>query len=98
MGQSFLKGVAVFLCVVIVIASGGCSSIGIRGSDTVTMLTIENLKALLGDPDTIIIDVRHDGDWEESNLKIKGAVHEDPLEEEASWAGNYPKDKNIVLY
>jgi predicted sulfurtransferase len=67
-------------------------------SSGVQRITGEELKELLNDPGTIIIDVRHDNDWEKSKQKIKGAVHEDPLDEEKSWAGRYPKDKNIVLY
>lgn len=98
MGHALLKILSASLCFALVIAFGGCSSLDVLGTDRVTMIAKEDLKALLDDPDTTIIDVRHDSDWEESSIKIKGAVHEDPLEEEASWAGNYPKDKNIVLY
>jgi hypothetical protein len=36
-------------------------------------------------------------DWADSDLKIKGAVREDPKVFE-SWANKYPKDKTIVLY
>ncbi len=61
-------------------------------------ITKEDLKLLLNDPNTTIIDARQEGDWQASDRKIKGAVREDPMQEEASWAKNYPKDKNIVLY
>lgn len=58
----------------------------------------EELKLLLNDPDTTIIDVRREGAWQESDKKIKGAVREDPMTDEKSWAKKYKKDKNIVLY
>jgi 3-mercaptopyruvate sulfurtransferase SseA len=41
-------------------------------------MTKEELKAMFGNPDVIIIDVRAQGDWKESDLKIKDAVREDP--------------------
>ncbi len=57
----------------------------------------EELKAMLGSPDLVIIDVRYGKDWTGSDSKIKGAVREDPKVFE-SWANKYPKDKTIVLY
>ena len=60
-------------------------------------MTKDELKALLGSPDLIIIDVRLGGDWKESDLKIKGAVREEPRDVE-SWANKYSKDKTLVLY
>ena len=57
----------------------------------------DELKAMLGSPDLIIIDVRYGKDWTDSDSKIKGAVREDPKLFE-SWANKYPKDKTIVLY
>ena len=47
--------------------------------------------------DFVIIDVRSDHDWQDSNTKIKGAVRENPSKLD-SWINNYPKDKTIVLY
>jgi len=60
-------------------------------------MTKEELKALLGNPDLIIIDVRLGKDWVDSDLKIKGAVREDPKAAE-TWANKYPKDKTLVFY
>jgi len=36
-------------------------------------------------------------DWTGSDLKIRGAVREDPLAVD-SWANKYPKDKTLVFY
>ncbi len=57
----------------------------------------EELRAMMGDPDLIIIDVRMEKEWKKSDKKIKGAVWEDS-EEIEKWAGKYPKDKTIVFY
>jgi len=57
----------------------------------------EELKSRLGDKDIVLIDVRTDRDWANSDSKIRGAVREEPLDV-AMWAGKYPKEKTIVLY
>ncbi len=59
--------------------------------------TIEELKAKLGQPEVIILDVRLGEEWTGSKMKIKGAIREDP-EKIQSWADKYPKDKTVVLY
>ena len=60
-------------------------------------MTKDDLKAMLGNPDLLIIDVRYGKDWTDSGLKIRGAVREDP-EAFDSWANKYPKDKTLVFY
>jgi hypothetical protein len=60
-------------------------------------MTKEELKALLGQPDLIIIDVRTGSDWTASDLKIMGSIREDPYAI-APWTNKYPKDKTLVLY
>jgi len=67
-----------------------------RAAD-VPRMTKEELKAMLGNPDLIVIDVRTQKDWEKSDLRIAGAVREDPGAVEA-WAKKYPKDKTLVFY
>jgi hypothetical protein len=66
-------------------------------SGDVTRMTKEALRAVMGKPDIVIIDVRSGMDWTDSNLKIKGAVREDP-DAVQSWANKYPKDKTLVFY
>jgi rhodanese-related sulfurtransferase len=63
----------------------------------VPRMTVDELKALLGNPDVVIIDVRIDRDWNGSTEKIKGAVREDPRDVN-SWAKKYSKEKTLVLY
>ena len=60
-------------------------------------MTKDDLKAMLSNPDLVIIDVRYGKDWTDSDLKIRGAVREDP-EAFNSWANKYPKSKTLVFY
>jgi hypothetical protein len=60
-------------------------------------ITKEELKAMIGNPNVIIIDVRTNAGWNESKLKIKGAVREDPTQVK-SWIEKYPLDKTFVFY
>ena len=57
----------------------------------------ETVKGWLADPQVVIVDVRAGNDWEDSKIKIKGAVRQDPKEVQ-TWAASLPKDKKIVLY
>jgi rhodanese-related sulfurtransferase len=66
-------------------------------SGEASLMTKEELKAKLGNPDLLIIDVRYGKDWTDSDLKIKGAIREDPKAFD-SWATKYPKDKTLVFY
>jgi len=66
-------------------------------SADVPRMTKDELKAMLGNPDLVIIDVRAKNDWTDGDSKIKGAIREDP-ESVKSWAAKYSKDKTFVLY
>ncbi len=66
-------------------------------ADEVPRMTKEELRAMLGNPDVVIIDVRTGNDWKASQSKIKGAVREEPRQAK-SWADKYDKDKTYVLY
>ena len=66
-------------------------------ANDVPRMTKEELKGHLGDRNVIILDVRTDKDWKASDLRIKGAIREDPAKVDA-WLGNYVKDKVFVLY
>jgi hypothetical protein len=57
----------------------------------------KQLKAQLGSPDVVVLDVRAFTDWVTAKEKIKGAVRENPPAFE-DWSGKYPKDRTIVLY
>jgi rhodanese-related sulfurtransferase len=63
----------------------------------VPLMTIEELKAVLGDGDLVILDVRRGKDWQSSEFKIQGAVRAVPGEFD-DWGSTYDKKKRIVLY
>ena len=70
---------------------------GIAQALDVPMMTVEQLSSLLGKSDLVILDVRTPYDWKTSDVKIKGAVREDPMKFGA-WIAKYPKEKTLVLY
>lgn len=72
-------------------------TIGPSLSEEAPRITKEELKAILGHPDLVIIDVRYGKDWTQSEVKIKGAVREDP-EDLKSWVHKYHPDQTIVFY
>jgi len=63
----------------------------------VPRITKEQLKAMLGKPDVVIIDARPVEQWKYSDQIIPGTVHEDPLSIQ-SWTQKYDKNKKIVVY
>ena len=58
----------------------------------------EDLKSLLDNPEVIVLDVRIAEEWKKSDLKIKGAVREDPEKDYRTWGSKYPKEKTLVFY
>ncbi len=73
----------------------GCTTM--EKSGDAPRMSKDELKARLGSPDLLIIDVRYGKDWTDSDLKIKGAIREDSKTFD-SWASKYPKDKTLVFY
>ena len=61
------------------------------------LMTVDQLHAVLGDPDVVVLDVRVGEDWESSEFKIEGALRADPATYD-EWAETYPRSKQIVLY
>ena len=89
------KGI-LLVAVAMVFASAAFFAIPAAAQD-VKRMTIEELKGMLGNPDLVIVDVRRDGDWKSSKVKIKGAVREDQEKVEA-WMSKYAKDKTLIFY
>lgn len=84
----------VLLLILVVLAA--CAGTGLAGSDA-PLMTVDELRARMDDPDLVILDVRRANDWASSDSKIKGAVHADPASYD-EWASTYPKSQPIVLY
>ena len=79
----------------ILFVSIGCTTI--QRTQDVPRVPKDQLKAELGSPYMVLIDVRTKNDWEKSDEKITGAIRMDP-EAVDSWATTLPKDKEIILY
>jgi hypothetical protein len=69
----------------------------VPGAEGVLKMTKEELKAVIDNPDVVIVDVRSGRDWKSSESKIKNAVREEPYKAD-SWAEKYDKSKTYVFY
>jgi len=83
------------LAILIVVMLLGLVNVAV--ANDVKTIDKDELRAMLGSPDLVLIDVRTDADWDSSETKIAGAIREEPAEVD-QWAGNYDKGKTIVLY
>jgi rhodanese-related sulfurtransferase len=63
----------------------------------VPRMTKEELKAMIDNPELVIVDVRSGRDWKSSESKIENAVREEPRKAD-SWGDKYDKSKTFVLY
>lgn len=90
----FRKLILALLALVVV----GCAGIGNGAATTeVPRMTKEELKAKLGSPDLVILDVRRGEEWRNAEKKIAGAVRES-ADSIGDAADKYPKNKTLVLY
>jgi rhodanese-related sulfurtransferase len=88
------KLLAVLMLIFLAIALSPKSAL----SADVPMMIKDELKAMLGDPDLVIFDVRHGRDFFSSDLKIQGAIR--PLVREHIYEAivTYPKRTTFVIY
>jgi rhodanese-related sulfurtransferase len=89
--KKWVSLVAVGIFIVLI----GCTKI--QSAQDVPRVSKDQLKANLGSPGLVLIDVRTESDWKKSNEKITGAVRMDPETVDA-WAATLPKEKEIILY
>jgi hypothetical protein len=70
-----------------------------RAGDTpeIAKISVQQLKDLLGRPDTVVVDVRTDRDWWRSSKKIPGALREDPSRVD-QWMEKYLKNQTLIFY
>jgi hypothetical protein len=64
---------------------------------SVPVMSKEELKAMLSDAQTYVLDVRTGRDWRSSEFKIKDAHRADPGAY-GDWSSAYPKTATLVLY
>jgi hypothetical protein len=92
-----IKSVSMFIVLGMLMAVGLGATAQAASPEPVPRMTLEQAKAMLGNPEFIIIDVRAPKDWNSSGSKIKGAIREDPSNIPA-WADKYPKGKTLLFY
>lgn len=62
-----------------------------------SIISKDKLLLMLDKPGIVIIDVRENGDWQSSNLKIKGAARRQPGKFD-TWSKDFANDKVLILY
>ena len=71
--------------------------ISVFAAEDVSRISKEKLKELLGNPEVIILDVRHSENWQKSEFKVKGAIRRRPSFFD-SWANEFSRDRVLFLY
>ena len=67
------------------------------GAQDIPRITTEELNGILGNSGVIVLDVRESQNWQDSELKIKGAIRGHP-DKVNSWFDEHSKEKTLVLY
>ncbi len=86
-----MKKLVLGLIVAVLMISGTVSG------DEIKLLDKDELKAMLGNPDLVVLDVRAGKDWSSSEFKIKDAVRLINDTTEAVMK-DISKDKTLVFY
>ena len=60
-------------------------------------MSLNDAKELIGKPAVVLLDCRPVEQWNDSESKLPGAIHEDPTKVK-SWVQKYPKDSTIIIY
>lgn len=71
--------------------------VSFASSNDVPMMTKDQLKTMLGNPDLVVLDVRSDREYFSSDSKIKGAARI-VVNCSGGIVGLYPKGKTFVFY
>jgi rhodanese-related sulfurtransferase len=89
-----MKNVLLALAVLILVCAGLLPA---AAAANVPLMSKEELRANLGSPALLILDVRTRKQWETSQYKIPGA-HWMPKDKIDLWAGTLPRNKTILVY
>jgi hypothetical protein len=80
-----------FILVILII------SFQVGQTEEIPRITKEEAKEILDNPHVIFLDLRAGSDWRASDMKIMGAIREDPRNLEG-WIANYDRQKTYILY
>ena len=87
---------AVFTTLLFIFFFAGFFTANLGAADVKRMST-QDLNAMRENPDVIVVDVRADRDWENSDSKIAGAIRENPGDVNA-WMKKYHTDQTLIFY
>ena len=79
---------------------GLCLALSLAGfayAGSTGVITKEELRKDLDDPNVVVLDVRTGRDWKSSEFKIKGAIRANPGDFD-TWIAKQSKDKRFVTY
>jgi len=93
--QKFFVNISLFFAYLAILGHGPVLSAA--ENSNVPEISPSQVKELLGQPKTAIIDVRRFRSWWQSGKKILSAVREDPSKVD-QWAQNYTKDMTLIFY
>ena len=74
-----------------------CATSLVVSAAEVPRISTDDLTLRLGDADLVVLDVRSNPDWQQSDKKIIGSERVNPGAAD-QWASHYSKEKDIVLY
>jgi len=84
-------------CIVFILIIGQ-TAVSVAGDTSdVSRISVHQAQALLGRPDTVIIDVRKYRNWWRSSKQIPTAVREDPSKVK-TWIEKYGKNQTLIFY
>jgi hypothetical protein len=66
-------------------------------ADEVSRISKEEAKEMVDNPDVVFLDLRAGSDWRASDIKIKGAVREEPGNVQ-EWISKYDVERTYILY
>jgi len=93
----FKQARAAMACFVFLLILGQTAAAVAGDTRDVPRISVHQVKALLGQPDTVIIDVRRYRNWWRSSKKIPTAVRENPSKVE-QWIEKYGPHQTLIFY
>jgi hypothetical protein len=89
--QLYLCVIAILICWTVVVSAPASNAKG------VPLITEEKVKAMLGKPSVVVVDVRVAADRDNERFQIGGAIREDPGTIQ-KWYRKLPKKKTLIFY
>ena len=84
-------------CLLLVLFLGHVPWLNAGDTKDVPRISADQVRQLLGKPDTVIIDVRKPRNWWRTSKKILTAVRENPSKVD-QWARKYTHNQSLVFY